>query len=263
MTAWRAAGLAALAGVVALCVALPTTQTGCLSIPGGGIFAASCMNPSAGLRSDMLTAALVAALALTFTIIASILRHAFVHHRLSSALAGLAEATMLADQPVGLVPGIAAPAVAGLRRPTIYCSEDLAVRLDADEVHAVLLHERHHQLAFAPARLVVLSGLAPIVGRVGVGRSWLERQRAGIEIAADEYAVRSGAGRSAIARALLKLEAAGPLGSLAGFATAHELRLRALLHEPLEVSADRGTPGLSVFLAVMAVAVVCLVLPVG
>lgn len=262
MTASRRAAFAAVA-VLAVCLALPTAQAGCSLTPGGAHFVAGCLSPWAWLRTDILTAGLAAALAIALAMIGLILRQAVVHHRLSSALARLARPATLADHSVGFTSVAAAPVVAGLRRPTIYCSEDLAARLDADEVRAVLLHERHHQLAFAPARLVVLSGLAPIVGRLGVGRSWLERERARIEIAADEYALRSGAGRSAIARALLKLEADGPLGSLAGFATAHELRLRALLHEPLEVSADRGTLGRSVFFAVVAVAVVCLVLPVG
>lgn len=262
MTASRAAAFAVVAGAVGLCLAFLMAQRGCSLSPGGVNFVAGCLTPAAWLPAEVMTAGLAAALAIGLAAIGSILRQAFVHHRLSSALARLALPATLADQPVSLVPEIAAPTVAGLRRPTIYCSEDLAARLDADEVRAVLLHERHHQLAFAPARLVVLSGLAPIVGRVGVGRSWLEGQRARIEIAADEYALRSGAGRSAIARALLKLDAAAPLGSLAGFATAHELRLRALLREPLQVSPER-TPGLSTFLAVAAVAVVCIVLPVG
>lgn len=262
MTASRGGAFAVVAGVVAVCLTLPTAQAGCPLTPGGADLGGRCASPAAWLPAEVMTAGLAAALAIGLAAIGSILRQALVHHRLSSALAGLARPATLADQPVSLVPEIAAPTVAGVRRPTIYCSEDLAARLDANEVRAVLLHERHHQLAFAPARLVVLVGLAPIVGRVGVGRSWLERQRARIEIAADDYALRSGAGRPAIARALLKLDAAAPLGSLVGFATAHELRLRALLREPLQVSPER-TLGLSTFLAVAAVAVVCLALPVG
>jgi hypothetical protein len=88
-----------------------------------------------------------------------------------------------------------------------------------------------------------------------MGHIWLTRSIAALEIAADRYALAHGASRSALARALFKLQPIGGAGLLGiGFATAADLRLQALLDETNEASILR-----SLWLVVpIAVAAMCL-----
>lgn len=118
--------------------------------------------------------------------------------------------------------------VAGLGRPTIYCDTRLPEELTAAELRAVLLHERAHQQALDPARLLLLGLIAPIARRFAWGRQWLAVALARREIAADRYAMVNGARRGELASALLKLP---PLARahVAGFTPAVDLRLQALL----------------------------------
>lgn len=226
------APLATAAGLIAICLLVPMAPTSCPAWPLPVAWPGSCAATALSIPAGALAAVLLTAAAIAVMLVGSVLHQGLVHRRLSKTLDALARPATLADHLVGLIPGLRNPVVAGIRRPRVYCSDDLAARLDSDEVRAVLLHERHHQLSFAPARLVILSGLAPIVGRVVYGHAWLDRQRALLEIAADEYALRSGASRAALARALLKLQVATPAPTTAGFATANELRLRVLLGDP-------------------------------
>ena len=129
--------------------------------------------------------------------------------------------------------------MAGLARPRIFCPADLAERLSERELRAVVLHERHHQLAHAPARLIILAALAPALERLEVGQRWVERRRAAIEIAADDHALGAGAGRPELARALLKLSPVGLDAGLPGFASVSELRLRHLVGAPTPASSRR------------------------
>lgn len=129
--------------------------------------------------------------------------------------------------------GLEAAFVAGVRRPRIFCAPDLPRRLAPDELRAVLHHERFHQLDRAPAKLVALHVLAPLLRHVPSGRSWIAGQFAKLEIAADRYALAAGVSRRSLARALLAL-APSPDGMGAGFTTAAELRLRALLEPEVE-----------------------------
>lgn len=124
--------------------------------------------------------------------------------------------------------------VAGLGRPTIYCDVRLPQQLDEAELRAVLLHERAHQRALDPARLLVLGLAAPLARRFAWGRQWLAVALARREIAADRYAMANGARRRELASALLKLP---PLtrAHVAGFTPAVDLRLRALLGDTEEV----------------------------
>jgi Zn-dependent protease with chaperone function len=161
----------------------------------------------------------------------SIIVQARRHRRLEAALRVMARPAWLADQPVGLVSGLEAPYVAGLRGPRIYCPPDLQERLSESELRAVLLHERHHQAFHAPARLVVVASIATLVGWLPAGLRWLEARRAAIEIEADEYALTAGAGRSDLARALLKLGSSSFDYGLPSYASASELRLRHLVGE--------------------------------
>ena len=201
------------------------------------------------------------AVAATLAVVgAAIAMQAIAHHHLAEMLRRVARPAVVAGQAVGLVPGVGAAVVAGLRSPRIYCSEDLIDTLTDEELAAVLLHERHHALAHAPARLVVLAGLGRILGRTQAGAAWIDVQRSRIEIAADAHAIACGATRPALARAILKLSAASPILTLAGFASATDLRIRALVDEAPGGSrpAGRGLP--MTLLGTVAVAVTCTIL---
>lgn len=198
-----------------------------------------CMVAPQSLARDIAHLLLVATtLAVTFLVVAC-LYQAQRHQRLARGMARLACHGTLAGQPVEFVPGLSAPIVAGLWAPRIFCGDDLGMRLDEEEIRAVVLHEQHHQRDRAPLWLVALSALTPIVGRTQAGRAWIERERARIEIAADTYALAEGVSRPAIASALLKLSAGPGLTWAPGFATAADLRVRALLGEPTAVDLDR------------------------
>ena len=126
--------------------------------------------------------------------------------------------------------------VAGVTRPEIYCDADLVTALNSRELDAVMLHERAHQLARDPLRLTILTALAPALRRVPSGRQLLQQLQAGREIAADRYALERGASRAALASAMLKVQPA--THGLAGFRSATELRIQALLGDEPAVSSD-------------------------
>lgn len=126
--------------------------------------------------------------------------------------------------------------VAGLGRPTIYCDVRLPQGLNEDELRAVLLHERAHQRAFDPARLLALGLLAPFARRFESGRQWVAVALARREIAADRYALTNGARRGDLAGALLKLPPVAR-AHVAGFTPAVDLRLQALLGDVGQVRA--------------------------
>lgn len=190
-------------------------------------------------------------------VLASFLYQARRHHGLATGMARLAHRGAIAGQTVDFVPGLSSPLVAGLWRPRIYCGDDLTVVLDQEEVEAVILHERHHLRDRAPLRIVAMSAVAPLLGRFARGRTWLERERARIEIAADRFALAAGASRPAVASALLKLSAAPALVGAPGFATAADLRIRALLDEPTGL--DRDRPLARVLATVVFVLATCVV----
>lgn len=182
---------------------------------------------------------------------------AYRHYRLSGQLHAIGRPTVVAGIKVHELPGTTGAFVAGLVRPQIFCSPVLRADLNADELRAVLLHERFHQLDRAPARLVVLETLAPALSLVAAGRGWLARRVAALEIAADRYAVKEGSSRPALARALFKLGPTGPAALGIGFASATDLRIRALLgDEP-----DRQSGGSVAWLVAPAmVAALCILL---
>ena len=154
--------------------------------------------------------------------------HARRHSRLATELVHRSRAVDLDGQLVYELDGLEAAVVAGLRHPRIFCASDLRTRLAPDELRAVLLHERFHQLDYAPAKLVVLQALAPLLHSFEAGRAWLARCRAALEIAADWHALANGASRPALASALLRLSGDAP-GVGAGFTSAADLRLAALV----------------------------------
>lgn len=156
---------------------------------------------------------------------------AFRHHRLTRRLRAAATPATVAGMDVQVVAGVESAFVAGLHRPDIFCPPQLAVLLEPDELRAVLLHERYHQLDRAPAKLVVLEAVAPAMGTFRSGRAWLARCLASLEIAADRHALEQGTSRGALARALLKLAPMPTPGLGVGFASAGDLRLQALIEE--------------------------------
>ena len=211
---------------------------------GAGTLAAiaACMLAPAGGMSGIGHPVLLVGLAAALVLVVAIGREAWRHQRLAASMARLAYPATIEGHAIGLVPGLGAALVAGLRRPRIFCAEDLPRRLDAEELRAVILHERHHQIEGGPARLVLIGALAPVLGRFESGRSWLERERARIEIAADTYALDSGASRPALASALVKLASSPTMSVAPGFASAVDLRVRALLGEATGIEGD-GSAG--------------------
>lgn len=217
---------------------------------------AACMLVPANSVRGTGQALLVVGGLLAVALLVAIGREVWRHERLAASIARLAVPAMLGERPVGLVPGLGAAVVAGLRRPRIFCADDLADRLDAEELRAVILHEHHHQLEGAPARLVLIGALAPVLGRLEAGRAWMERERARLEIAADAYALASGASRSALASALIKLSSSSGLVGAPGFASAADLRVRALLGDATGNEAD-GSAGQ--FVAALILVAACVV----
>jgi beta-lactamase regulating signal transducer with metallopeptidase domain len=160
---------------------------------------------------------------------AATLRQAVAHRRLAGGLHAAARRTDIEGHSVGVVPGSGVALVAGIRRPSTNLSADVVRVLAKDELRAVLAHERHHELKHAPARLILLTGVAAVVGRVPAVATSVERARARMEIDADAYAIATGSTKRAIVRAILKV---GPTpGAIAAFGLATDLRLRALLDE--------------------------------
>ena len=247
-------GLAILAagGVALACLMVGLGDT--VACPSGVAFGV-CMTGMGGSIHDLFWLAASVGGTVGGLFAGAILWQARRHLRLAEAFEQAARRERLAEHDVGLVPGLAAPCVAGLTRPRIYCPTDLAERLDDDALRAVMLHERHHQLSHAPGRLVVLAAMASVLGRLEVGRRWVECRRAAIEIAADDHALQAGARRSDLARALLWLGSADTPG-LPSYTSASELRLRHLVGKP--APADRGLASLAPIVPLAAAFVVCM-----
>lgn len=189
---------------------------------------AVCMAVLPQSAHPSLTALAIAAAAVVAFVVVVLAWHARRHSRLASALIRRSRPVELEGQIVYELDGLDAALVAGLRRPRIFCAADLRRRLAPDELRAVLLHERFHQLDRAPVKLVVLQALAPFLSFFAVGRIWLARSLAALEIAADSHALAHGASRPALASALLRLSNT-PSGVGVGFTSAADLRLTALV----------------------------------
>jgi Zn-dependent protease with chaperone function len=211
----------------ALCLLLPALvqAPGCLD--AGALL--SCLASAGPMMQGGGPPAAVVIAGLIISFAGAVALAAARHARLARSLRDGARSTTLHGLDVGLVSGLDGAVVAGLAQPTIFCSDDLPDWLDDDELRAVLLHERHHQLTWAPLRLVVLSAVAPFVTWSRAGRDWLAGQRAAIEIVADAYALAAGVPRPVLARAIVKLMDSRSGMNAAAFASAADLRLRALV----------------------------------
>lgn len=172
----------------------------------------------------------VAAAVLAVAVTVAVLRHG----ALVRGLRRCSAPTQLSGMPVRLGSLDDSAFVAGLGRPTIYCDARLPQQLTEDELRAVLLHERAHQRALDPARLLMLGLVTPFARRFALGRQWVAVALARREIAADRYALANGARRGELASALLKLPPVAR-GHVAGFTPAVDLRLQALLGDVEQV----------------------------
>jgi len=110
----------------------------------------------------------------------------------------------------------------GLLRPRILLSTGLVEALDAAELTAVLVHERHHLARRDPLRLLAAGLLAGYGWYLPLLRWWVQRLALRRELAADRAAT-ARAGVAAVAGALLKLAdlpapaavaAVNPMGNL-------------------------------------------------
>ncbi len=207
------------------------------------------------LVSGVGTAVAIPVLAASLVLLAGFARTAWGHRRFERELRARSEAGYLAGVSVRLVPASDLVAVAGLHRPRIYCDPAAVAHLTAQEQRAVALHEESHRRRRDPMRLIALSVVEPVLGRLPRGRQWLVRQHAAMEIAADRYALQAGVQRAAIASALLKLDSAPAGAATAGFSTAADLRLAALLDLPVA-----GTGRRMVWLAAGVFVAACLVM---
>jgi len=91
----------------------------------------------------------------------------------------------------------------GAFRPRVVISEGLLSSASADELQAVLVHERYHVRNFDPLKVVLARALADTFFLVPALRALQERYLSGRELAADRRALRS-CGRHSLAGALLK-----------------------------------------------------------
>ena len=246
--------LASLA-VLASCLIGPVTASGGCNLAHAGVSAAECAASLTGFGPVRIILPLLGIVGLLIAV--SVAWDAERHRRLARLLDCLAEPAVLGDMPVGVVDGVGPACVAGLRHPRIYCASDLAAQLEPVELRAVLLHERHHQIDHAPARLVLLDALARPLERLATGRRWLARARARIEIAADRYALASGATRADLASALIKLGAQAAPSWVAAYTASSELRLRALIGDPPEPASRWGPWGVVSGLVAAAALLAC------
>ena len=254
-------GLGALLAALTMCAVLPAIDPRCGSASAGVAMLGSCGLAQGDFSRDAILFGFLVTAVIGAVMAGLIAFEAFAHHRLAQLLGRTALPAVIGDQAIGLVPGVSAAVVAGLRKPRIYCSEDLLKRLTEDELAGVVLHERHHAQTYAPAKLVILAAIARLVGRTTAGAAWIESARSRIEIAADDHAIANGATRPALARAILKIAQASPTQTLAGFAAASDARIRALLGEvPTAPRPSRHVLPVTI-LGAVAVLVACAILP--
>jgi Zn-dependent protease with chaperone function len=108
---------------------------------------------------------------------------------------------------------------AGYLIPRVYVSRGALEALTGDELRAVLAHELHHRRRRDPLRLLVARALADALFFLPALKPIARRYAALVELAADEAAVHSLGGRSALARALLKFgDLDAPTAAVAGIA---------------------------------------------
>jgi len=148
--------------------------------------------------------------------------------------------------------------VLGPVRPRIYVSDALIAVLDRAQLQAVLRHEEHHCRRRDPLRSVALDAWQRLFGWVPVVRRWLVRRSADLEIAADDYAIRRGVSRSALASALLNCDAPSARPAFGVDATAN-VRIHRLVSSRSELRPTTPGEWLTPFMAAVGL-VACRVL---
>lgn len=217
-------------------------------------FGACMLLPASSILRPLASTTLLAAIGIASWYGMVIVSRASEHRRLVRLIGASSVPGVEGGIAVAHTAGIREPFVAGLRKPAIYWPADLAARMEPDELRAVLLHEQHHRLTNAPLRLILIDALETGFPIEAI-REWARRARASVEVAADRYALDSGADRSALASALITLSAGEPSGG-AGFASASELRVRALLEDGNFAPSQGGSAALA--LGVLLVSLSCL-----
>ncbi len=121
---------------------------------------------------------------------------------------------------------------AGLLHPTVFMTPALIDRLDASQLDAVLLHERHHAERREPLRRDVVKAASDVFFFVPLLRWWADRRLEESELAADRAAIGE-LGRRTVARALWHAAAREHRG-MPAFGGAIEARVAQILGEPVD-----------------------------
>ena len=129
---------------------------------------------------------------------------------------------------------------AGALRPRVLVSEGLIRRLAAEELDAVLLHEREHVRTFEPLIRAAYDSASEVFFYVPLVRWWSRRRLEDSELRADRVALES-LGPRPVAAALWALGGSTAVKGAAAFGGVAELRVAQLLGDPL----PKRMPGLS------------------
>lgn len=149
--------------------------------------------------------------------------------------AALAAAMMRTGVEAGvrcLAADVPTAACVGALRPRILVSEGLVNQLGAEELDAVLLHEREHVRRFEPLVRAIHDSAAEVFFYVPLVRWWSRRRLEESELRADRVALER-LGSKPVAAALWALGTRTALPAAAAFAGAAELRVAQLLGDPL------------------------------
>lgn len=167
--------------------------------------AAWCFVAEAYVRHDPLLLAEFAMVLATAAWAGRMTANAVAAWRLARELSGLSTPGRLHETDFRVVAGGGMAAlVTGMLRPTIYLGDELIEALDRDELEAVILHESHHRVTYAPMRTAALDAWLTLLGRSATIRARLRRRIVDLETLADAHALAHGSSAAVLASALLK-----------------------------------------------------------
>jgi hypothetical protein len=204
-----------------------------LHMPSAAAIAAACDGwLEAGGPAALLTLGAAALASVSVVLgVRSVLKQALASRRYLAALPLGAEGVEIDGQRCRVVDSASPTAFCGgYLTPSIYLSRGALELLDANELRAVVAHERHHARRRDPLRLLVARALAAALFFIPLLRRMAERYEAIGELAADEAAVRDLERRGPLASALLKF-GEGELDSAPVVAIAPE-RIDHLMGDP-------------------------------
>ncbi|WP_019632851.1 M56 family metallopeptidase [Actinomadura atramentaria] len=255
---WQALGLSwgtATIGALLGLALLPYRR----GVAGGlpGLFA-----DQAGRLDTLHVVALLAAVGLTVVLLAMLMGavvrvvRARRRHRAVLALVSRRDSavpgTLVLDHP-----GAAAYCVPGVRSSKVVVSAGTLALLDADELAAVLAHERAHARERHDLVLLPFTSLRQVFPQIRLVGRCLDAVELLIEMAADDRARRHRSPRE-LATALLRFAAArpaaAPRGAL-GVATADDIPVMARVNRLLEPKPVRRSARLAAAVAIPAIAV--------